>query len=78
MAVKQRQVISDDSESMPLADEVVESDLALGEGTVGMIHGEHVAVCKDHNGEIHRCSPICKHAGGVVRWNAGRDHFGTV
>jgi glycine/D-amino acid oxidase-like deaminating enzyme/nitrite reductase/ring-hydroxylating ferredoxin subunit len=70
MAVQQRQVMSDYAERVLPSHEIDESDLEIGEGAVGMIDGEHIAVCKDHNGEVHRCSPICKHAGGVVRWNA--------
>jgi Rieske Fe-S protein len=43
--------------------------LQPGEGAVGKVDGEHVAVCRDAQGCIHRVSPICTHMGGVVRWN---------
>jgi len=43
--------------------------LKLGEGAVGKLEGEHVAVCRDRSGCLHQRSPICTHMGGVVRWN---------
>ncbi|HBJ38312.1 MAG TPA: hypothetical protein DDZ51_26880 [Planctomycetaceae bacterium] len=70
MALQQRQVMSDYAERALPADEIDESDLKIGEGGVGMVRGEHFAVCKDQSGEFNRYSLICTHAGGVVRWNA--------
>ncbi len=68
--MQQRQVMSNYAKRVLPVEEIDESELEIGEGSVSMIDREHVAVCRDQNGEINRCSPICKHAGGVVRWNA--------
>ncbi len=45
------------------------NSLRPGQGAVGKIEGEHVAVCRDRSGCEHRLSPICTHMGGVVHWN---------
>ena len=46
------------------------ASLQPGEGAVGMVDHQHVAICRDQQGKLHQRSPICKHMGGVVRWNA--------
>lgn len=43
--------------------------IPAGEGKVGNYNGEHSAVCRDREGNLHVQSPICTHMGGVVRWN---------
>jgi len=40
-----------------------------GEGQVGKVDGQHVAVCRDVNGCVHKLDPICPHMGGVLHWN---------
>lgn len=40
-----------------------------GEGIVSEINGEKVAVYCAPDGEIHSCSAICPHLGGIVVWN---------
>lgn len=46
-----------------------ESQIAAGEGAV-MRHGLHkIAVYRDEAGTLHRCSALCPHLAGVVRWN---------
>lgn len=49
--------------------EVVRQELQPGEGQVGKIAGEFVAVCRDKDGCEHRMNPVCSHMGGVVHWN---------
>jgi len=44
--------------------------LFAGEGEVGKVDGEFLAACRDQEGKLHLQSPICKHMGGVVRWNS--------
>lgn len=39
-------------------------------GQVVELDGEKLAVYKDKNGEIHALSPVCTHAGCIVKWNA--------
>lgn len=51
------------------AETIDPSTLAPGEGRVGKVDGKHTAVCRTRDGVEHRCSPICVHMGGVVRWN---------
>lgn len=70
IAVEQREVMSNYAERILPTAKVLEADLQAGEGIVGKSDGQHAAVCRDESGKINRCSPICKHAGGVVRWNA--------
>lgn len=43
--------------------------LTPGMGTVGKCGSEHLAVCRDLTGTVHKLNPICPHMGGVVRWN---------
>jgi glycine/D-amino acid oxidase-like deaminating enzyme/nitrite reductase/ring-hydroxylating ferredoxin subunit len=51
----------------PEADSVRE--LKRGEGMVVGSRGKKVAAFRDHNGELHRLSPVCPHLGCHVRWN---------
>jgi glycine/D-amino acid oxidase-like deaminating enzyme/nitrite reductase/ring-hydroxylating ferredoxin subunit len=52
------------------AHEVDLEHLHSGEGRVGKVAGNHVAVCRDHDGCIHQFDPICPHMGGVLHWNS--------
>ncbi|MCG6157592.1 FAD-dependent oxidoreductase [Rubinisphaera margarita] len=58
------------SERILPADEIDPDSLYPGEGKVGKVDGEFVAICRDRQGCEHRSSPICTHKGGVVHWNA--------
>ena len=49
--------------------EIDPAALRDGEGAVGMVDGQHLAVCRDSTGSLHRRKPICVHMGGVVHWN---------
>ena len=51
------------------ADKVDPSTLQPGQGMVGKLDGEFVAICRDKQGCEHRVDPICAHMGGVVHWN---------
>ncbi|MAT16290.1 MAG: oxidoreductase [Planctomyces sp.] len=44
-------------------------ELHPGEGRVGNVDGAHTAICRTHDGCLHRSSPICTHMGGVLHWN---------
>ena len=44
-------------------------ELKPGEGMVIGRRGKKVAAFRDHNGKIHRLSPVCTHLGCLVRWN---------
>lgn len=70
MAVEQMTAVASYSERVLPASEIDPEALAAGQGAVGKVAGEHVAVCRDQHGCLHRNSPICTHMGGVVRWNA--------
>ena len=67
---EQAKSLSDYAERIMPAREVNTADLKIGEGMVGKVDGEFVAVHRDDNGQIRKCSPICRHMGGVVHWNA--------
>lgn len=47
------------------------SAVPLGEGQVVEIGGENVAVYRGQDGVVYTISPVCTHAGCIVRWNAG-------
>lgn len=51
------------------ADPIDPAELKPGAGAVGMVDGQHTAICRDLEGELHRCSPVCSHMGGIVSWN---------
>lgn len=46
------------------------ASLSNGEGRVGNVDGEFVALCRDEAGCLHSQSPICTHQGGVLHWNS--------
>jgi glycine/D-amino acid oxidase-like deaminating enzyme/nitrite reductase/ring-hydroxylating ferredoxin subunit len=45
-------------------------DLKPGEGRVLTVDGRKVGVYRDDSGELHAVSPVCKHMGCIVGWNA--------
>jgi Rieske Fe-S protein len=51
------------------ASSVSTKDLDDGEGHVGKVDGQQLAVCRDLTGCIHKFDPICPHIGGVLHWN---------
>lgn len=51
------------------AHEVDPGELTAGQGAVGNVDGEFVAICRDRQGQLHRHHPTCPHMGGVVHWN---------
>ena len=51
------------------AEEIDVDALAPGEGAVGTIGDQHVAVCRTVDGVFHRRSPVCPHMKGIVHWN---------
>ncbi len=46
------------------------SDVAVGEGKIVEIEGNKAAVYRDEARQIHVLSPVCRHAGCIVAWNA--------
>jgi len=44
--------------------------IAQGEGAVIREGLRKVAVYKDDRGQVHVCSAVCTHLGGIVRWNS--------
>jgi Rieske Fe-S protein len=44
-------------------------DLAPGAGAVIRHGATKVAAYRDQAGELHECSAVCPHLGGIVRWN---------
>jgi nitrite reductase/ring-hydroxylating ferredoxin subunit len=65
----QAKVIPDYAERILPAHSVDPESLEPGDGAVGKVDGQHIAICRDRHGVIHKRSPICTHMGGVVRWN---------
>jgi glycine/D-amino acid oxidase-like deaminating enzyme/nitrite reductase/ring-hydroxylating ferredoxin subunit len=51
------------------AEHIDVATLQPGEGAVGKVDGQFVAVCRDKDGCEHRLDPACAHMGGVVHWN---------
>jgi nitrite reductase/ring-hydroxylating ferredoxin subunit len=45
-------------------------DLARGEGRILSVGGGKVAVYRDDAGQLHALSPVCRHMGCIVGWNA--------
>jgi glycine/D-amino acid oxidase-like deaminating enzyme/nitrite reductase/ring-hydroxylating ferredoxin subunit len=43
--------------------------LQPGTGKLVEIDGQHIAAYKDEDGVIHALSPVCTHAGCMVKWN---------
>jgi glycine/D-amino acid oxidase-like deaminating enzyme/nitrite reductase/ring-hydroxylating ferredoxin subunit len=50
-------------------------DLKAGEGGVISLHHKKIAVYKDENNQLHACTGICPHLGGVLQWNADEKSF---
>jgi nitrite reductase/ring-hydroxylating ferredoxin subunit len=48
-----------------------EDAIAPDQGGVIVDGVHHLAVYCDASGQKHRCSAVCPHLGGIVRWNAG-------
>ncbi len=68
--VEQITAVRDYAERVLPAATIDPEHLKPGQGAVGTIDGEHVAVCRDRDGCLHKHSPLCTHMGGVVHWNA--------
>lgn len=45
-------------------------DIEPGEGAVVVVDGKRRAVYRDEQGGVHILSPVCRHMGGIVRWNS--------
>lgn len=45
-------------------------EIPPGEGRITEIEGKSAAVYRAPNGRVYALSPVCPHAGGIVRWNA--------
>jgi Rieske Fe-S protein len=46
------------------------SDLQPGEGRIVTVDGRKIGVYRDEGGELHAVSPVCRHMGCIVGWNA--------
>ena len=57
------------AERITPAEKIDVQGLQPGEGAVGKVDGQFVAVCRDRDGCEHRLDPVCAHMGGVVHWN---------
>lgn len=49
--------------------EVDVNSLTAGQGCVGKVDGDTVAVCRTLDGTLHKRSPVCSHMKGIVHWN---------
>lgn len=49
--------------------------LKNGEGGVISSGLKKIAVYRDENGEVHTCSGVCPHLGGVLKWNNDEKSF---
>lgn len=67
--VEQTQSMANYAERLLPGENLEHRHLAPGQGAVGTLAGEHVAICRDRDGCEHRHSPLCTHLGGVVHWN---------
>ncbi|HUG69187.1 MAG TPA: FAD-dependent oxidoreductase, partial [Pirellulaceae bacterium] len=67
--VEQTQSMANYAERLLPGENLEDRHLAPGQGAVGTLAGEHVAICRDRDGCEHRHSPLCTHLGGVVHWN---------
>jgi Rieske Fe-S protein len=45
------------------------ANLPPGEGALLTLHGERLAVYRNHGGELYALSPVCTHLGCLVNWN---------
>lgn len=66
---EQTTTIANYAERVLPGEDLKEREFAPGQGAVGSIDGQHVAICRDRHGCEHRHSPLCTHMGGVVHWN---------
>jgi Rieske Fe-S protein len=46
-----------------------EEEVRRGEGAIVREGVRLLAVYRDERGSLHRCSAVCPHLGGIVRWN---------
>lgn len=69
MATEHASAVSSYAERVLPAEKIDPATIGPGEGRVGEVDGKHTAICRTRDGLEHRCSPICVHMGGVVRWN---------
>jgi glycine/D-amino acid oxidase-like deaminating enzyme/nitrite reductase/ring-hydroxylating ferredoxin subunit len=67
--VEQAKSVANYAERVLPAENLDDRHFAPGEGAVGKLNGEHVAICRDRDGCEYRHSPLCTHMGGVVHWN---------
>ncbi len=44
-------------------------ELAMGEGAIMRRGLRKIAAYRDHNNQLHCCSAVCPHLGGLVHWN---------
>ena len=51
------------------------SELKSGEGAVISSGFKKVAAYRDENGELHTCTAVCPHMGGVLTWNPDEKSF---
>jgi len=51
------------------------ADLQPGKGAIVSKGLEKIAVYRDINGSIHKCSGVCPHLGGVLKWNDDEKSF---
>lgn len=51
------------------------NDLKAGEGAVINVNMKKIAVYKDVNGNVHACTGVCPHLGGILQWNADEKSF---
>lgn len=69
VALDQQSAIASYSERVLPAESIDPVTLQNGEGKVGKVDGQFVAICRDQSGCLHSSSPICTHMGGVLNWN---------
>ena len=51
------------------------SGLSTGEGTVLSKGTEKIAIYRDEEGNLHSCSAVCPHLGGILQWNKEEKSF---
>jgi Rieske Fe-S protein len=51
------------------------SELELNKGAIISKGIDKVAVYKDAGGNVHSCSGVCPHLGGVLQWNDDEKSF---
>lgn len=60
------------------ATEIEIEQLDNGDGRVGNLDGKHTAVCRDHEGCLHRLNPICPHTWVACCIGTERNKLGIV